>query len=470
MPADARARCLRAAATIAGMSAILLIPTLLNGFPFLFWDTGTYLRAAIVMGVPDDRPIFYSLFLLPLHMQLTLWPIAMVQAVITALFLKAAGTAMFGVRGNLFFIALSLFLTLVTGLPWFAGLLIPDIFTAMLVLGFLLTAFAWERCARGQRVVLFISLTLFISFHYSHLPLTLAALVILGLLALLGWRPSGKLWPRFAVIAGAGALAATAFLLSNFAAFGTLSLSQGSNAFLLGRLLDEGIGMEILYEECPARGWKICAEIADLEQHIAWNEAQADPTLNPLSNYFIWQGPLQRMGWFRDYNAEASEIIAEGLARAPGRIFLHALKNSFVQMADFHVGDAVAKLPPDVYVLDVLDEFFGPDMRADAAASLQMRGELPFGPMNVVFDVVVMLSLVPLLMALAFGHRRDREMFYLVLALLLFLAANATATSALSGVYERYQARLIWMVPMFAALLLWRWRGLMPRMPSQLRP
>jgi len=465
-----QAAAFRAAATIAAMSFVLLIPALLNGFPFLFWDTGTYLRAAIVMGVPDDRPVFYSLFLLPLHWQTTLWPIAVAQAAITAIFLRAGGRALFGVRGNLFYVALSLFLTLTTSLPWFVGLLIPDIFTALLVLGFLLTAFSWEKFSPVIKALLLLSLTIFISFHYSHLPLTLAALVTLGVLAALGWRPSGKLWPRFAVIAGAGALATAAFLISNVIAFGTPSLSQGSNAFLLGRLLDEGIGMEVIREECPERGWRICEEIDDLEQHIAWNAAQPDPTLNPVSNYFIWQGPLQRMGWFREYNDEASEIIAMSLARAPGRALADAITNSLRQMVDVHVGDAVVKLPPDVYVFDVLDEFFGPGMREASRASAQMQGTIPFDQMNFVFDVVVILSLAPLAMTLVFGYRRDREMFYLVLALLLLLAANAAATSALSGVYERYQARLVWMMPMFAMLLLARWRGLVPRQPDVARP
>ena len=63
---------------------LLLWPAALNGYPLVFADTGTYLSQAIDHYIGWDRPPFYSLFMLPLHLTLTTWPVIIVQALLTA--------------------------------------------------------------------------------------------------------------------------------------------------------------------------------------------------------------------------------------------------------------------------------------------------------------------------------------------------------------------------------------------------
>ena len=62
-------------ALVLVLAAILLLwPAFWNGYPLIFADTGTYLSQAIEHYAGWDRPIFYSLFLFPLHMTVTTWP------------------------------------------------------------------------------------------------------------------------------------------------------------------------------------------------------------------------------------------------------------------------------------------------------------------------------------------------------------------------------------------------------------
>jgi hypothetical protein len=63
---------------------LLLWPAVLNGYPIVFADTGTYLAQAIHRFAGWDRPVFYSVFMLPLHATVTLWPVVVVQAVLAA--------------------------------------------------------------------------------------------------------------------------------------------------------------------------------------------------------------------------------------------------------------------------------------------------------------------------------------------------------------------------------------------------
>ena len=62
----------------------LLWPAVWNGYPIVFADTGTYLAQAIHRLAGWDRPVFYSVFMLPLHATVTLWPVVVVQAVLVA--------------------------------------------------------------------------------------------------------------------------------------------------------------------------------------------------------------------------------------------------------------------------------------------------------------------------------------------------------------------------------------------------
>ncbi len=69
---------------VPAAAALLLWPALWNGYPIVFADTGTYLSQAINHYAGWDRPVFYSLFMLPLHATVTLWPVVVVQALLTA--------------------------------------------------------------------------------------------------------------------------------------------------------------------------------------------------------------------------------------------------------------------------------------------------------------------------------------------------------------------------------------------------
>ena len=65
-------------------ATLLLWPAVWNGYPIVFADTGTYLSQAIHLYAGWDRPVFYSLFMLPLHLTVTLWPVVVAQALLAA--------------------------------------------------------------------------------------------------------------------------------------------------------------------------------------------------------------------------------------------------------------------------------------------------------------------------------------------------------------------------------------------------
>ena len=74
---------------------MLIWPAVMNGYPLVFSDTGTYLSQAIHLYLGWDRPAFYSLFMMALHLTLTTWPVILAQAIFVILVLDCVRAAFF---------------------------------------------------------------------------------------------------------------------------------------------------------------------------------------------------------------------------------------------------------------------------------------------------------------------------------------------------------------------------------------
>jgi hypothetical protein len=111
--------------------ALLLWPAAINGYPLVFSDTGTCLSQAIHHYLGWDRPIFYNLFLLPLHL---------------------VRRALLPLVSTWWLLPLLAAVALVSALPWLVSQLMPDLFTGPLVLALGLLAFA-AASQRFRRLV-----------------------------------------------------------------------------------------------------------------------------------------------------------------------------------------------------------------------------------------------------------------------------------------------------------------------------
>lgn len=127
-------RTARAVAPVLLAAGLLLWPAVWNGYPIVFADTGTYLSQAVHRYLGWDRPVFYSLLVLPLHLTLTLWPVVVAQALLAALVLQAVVRALAPAAGRWWLVGLVGVLSLGTSLPWVVCQIMPDVFTPLLVL------------------------------------------------------------------------------------------------------------------------------------------------------------------------------------------------------------------------------------------------------------------------------------------------------------------------------------------------
>jgi len=429
------------AAILAG-AAMLGWPALLNGYPILFSDTGAFLAQTAIPAMIWDKPYVYGPFLALFAAGVTLWgPVLAVLLGLSHL-LWLAQRAVRGVATARWHLGLCAGLALLTSAPWFAAFLMPDIFAPALVLALYLLAFA--PLSRLETVWLTVLATLCTAAHLSHLPLAAA---LAGMALLLGRRMAP------ALRAGMPLALALGFLVgSNWVGHGRASVSPYGSVFALARLVADGPAARVIEAACPGAGWHMCRWAGRLP-----TDADA----------FLWEaeGPVwsaredgAQPGGPISLAPEASEIVGHALRAYPAEVAWSALRNAWAQLFMARVGDVLGREDVGAAMPERVRSVFGVAEAGRLEAGLQWRDGLRRAAAGLAWPQPWITALAGAVALLAWwrAHRAgDQPRLRLVLFVLVGLAVNAAATGALSGPHHRYQARIVWLLPL-AAVLCWR--------------
>ncbi|MBR0674093.1 hypothetical protein GXW76_23180 [Roseomonas soli] len=406
-----------------------------------------------------DKPWIYGPLLHAFHWRVTLWGPLAAQALLVSHLLWLAQRALRGAATPGAHLLVCGTAAALTTAPFTVALLMPDVLAPVVVLALALLGLAPERLSRAEAIWLGVVATLAVASHLAHLPLALA-MVALAVGGDLLRRGQGRPWGTSC--AAAPLAAAVALLLAtNWVGHGRASLSPHGATFMLARLQADGPATEVIRARCPAAGWYLCAFVDRLPMD---------------ANDFLWApgSPVNRDAEGRPrflggalISAEAGEIVAATLRAHPLDVALAVLRNSARQAVTAGIGDTLGADHLAAALRPRIAEGFPARELAAYDAALQARGELRTAamPFAIAHLPVLLLSLPVLALA---GWRAARAGDGLRLgflaALLAGALANAVATGGLSGVHARYQARIAWLLPVGALLLL------LPAMPRRDTP
>ncbi len=447
---------------------LLLWPALLNGYPLVFSDTGTYLSQAIHLYLGWDRPAFYSVFMMALHLTLTTWPVVLAQAACVVLVLECLRAGFFPDVPRLLLAWALAVMALLTGLPWLVSRLMPDLFTPLLVLTLALLIIVPERLGRRRRFLLVLAAAAMTAVHQSNVLLGIGLILALTpLRRRLGARaPLGR--GGLTRLALVPMLALVALTAVNAAAHRIVSPSPFGNVFLLARVIYDGPGLRALQRECPRPDWRLCAELERLP---------------PTSDDFLWlaDGPVVRAGGAKAVSREASAIILAALAAEPWAQLRAVAANSWTQLGMFSPGDGLHAWPETVSPW--IEQDFPAAERHRYATARQTQGALLVPDWSEAMDrVSVFVGLVGLVWVFARALRDRNPTAGLCAAVFLAVLGNAVITGGLSCPHDRYQSRVIWLPAMVVLLAApggrwstaiagWRWAcGGMGRPTQTFRP
>jgi hypothetical protein len=437
---------------LGAASVLLAAAAFYNGMPLLYPDSIDYLlhggeaaRALLARRTVDlvsTRSFFYALAILPLHGDGALWPIIAFQALLTASMLWLTMRTVLEHASASRLIATTAVLTMISSVSWFVGYVMPDVFTPLLVLGIDLLCFGWERLRAAERILVCALVWLAIVSHGSNLLLAGALAVVVAAVSWLRRRPLREGWGAVARLAGLGIAAALSTVLLNDALLGEPTLGGRRPAFLLARALADGPARTYLEQHCGELDLAICSHADRLPDNVR------DALWSPGS---VWgsasQAERQRL---RD---EEMQVVLAGIRSDPWGQLGASLHNAWEQMNTFGLQGSYAL---DPYITARIGEAL-PNGVDRFYESRQARLALHQEFFGWIHRVAAWLSLAAVVVLRWIPRPDSRRLVDLSVLTASALVANAAITGALSNVEDRYQSRIVWLLPFVALLVASAW-------------
>jgi hypothetical protein len=439
-----------AVVAVSAGAAFLLLPVLINGFPFVFPDSEDYL---VFTPLPYRSP-YYGLFIFFFHLNHFIWAPILVQAVIASHLIWVLVRIFAGRADFSYFFLSILVLSLFSGLPIFVGYIMADFFTPVMLLVLYILCFHWPDLTKIERCYLLLLACVAIASHLTHPPLALIVIACIIVFQIARHVPPRLILIRTGVGSIPIALAILAILVNNIVIHRVFAIYAAGSTLLLANMIEYGPARSYLQEACPAAGYKICPAINDCLTNPHWGDWCEPSGSRWIANRFLWNGQaFRQLGGFAGMRDEAGSIVAATIEARPWDVFDMAKRTAGSALVTHAPGAELEPLITDEWMVDVLSKKFGPSTVRAYKESLQSNGLIPRDFLRIVDNVTFPLALASTLTAGLFALRRGLwEAAALVVLVFVFFVANAVLCSFASGVFDRYQARITWLFPLAALL------------------
>src|SRR5229473_3378508 len=399
-------RAVLRAGTVLFAAVVLAWPAFYNRYPLLYPDSVSYLgdgtglaRALFLHQFSDYygyRSLIYSLGILALHWHVTPWPIVAFSALVTSYVFWLLSRALFPERTAFHFLSLVVSVLI----AW------------------------WGVVSHASHLLLACGLCLFL----------LAVLVVQG----------NRLLPSLRAIRPVAAILLAAVLAQvglNAYLYRQPSLNGNRPPFLLACVIADGPGRWYLQKHCGNSHLAICDRLDKLPDNV---------------DEILWG----QQGW-----SEASTEEQKEMSREEMTVVLGALREyPREELRIFGVHFWGQLLAFGVYGHDAnawIGENIDAAMPGQASRyrrSRQAQGTLDEDFFSSVQDWAVIVSVFVIGLWAVFARRLwSRRLAGLTAIVAYVVLANAAVTGNLSNVEDRYEARVIWLVPLLACTFVLTW-------------
>lgn len=427
-------------------------PAFYNGYPLLYPDSMSYLENGRVLARAlflhrlsrfyGFRSFIYSLGILPLHWNVTPWPIIALNALLTAYVIWLVARSIFPQQTIVSFFALVVPLSALTGLGWFVSLVMPDIYGPLLYLCVYLLVFAMESLSRAERLSIALIAWWSVASHVTHLMLGAGLCAFLALPLLVRWRSDLPRLRAIGLLAIIVATAAAAHLALHTYLYGEPSLNGKGPPFLMARVLVDGPGREYLRQRCGDAKLVICG-------YLSRPAADTDDFLWKVDGIWMSASPATQ----DELRHEEMPLVIGTLRTYPRQELRISAEHFWEQLLNYGLWG----YDPNAWVEHMFDRVL-PGARSRYLQTRQARGELPDEFSSSVQEWTVIASLVLIGVFATLVLRRRPERFIGLSAVVTFvIIANAFVTGVFSNVEDRYQARVVWLLPLLSILFVLQW-------------
>jgi hypothetical protein len=341
-------------------------------------------------------------------------------------------------------------LAIFTPASFYACMLMPDIYAGVLIAMLATIVVYWNSLSKSEKWMMAAFSAALVTFHTVHLLLVAGVTGLAVLFALSASK--NRLRPALLGLC----LIATGMIASSvFSSAIQYSLKQPpiGPPFLTARMMDSGPGLGFLDEKCSAASLAGSEALAPSDYALCAHRAKL-----PLpSDDFLWSY-AQGKGLFQLLPPDQQRQVASedkrlflAIAFSDPLGFVGAsLKSTFTQLSQFGMPNFNYSAGNRAGFADKLPDAMAQNLAASRAAN----GTIPE-------RLIGAIALFSTLAALAFGlftltprgkpsDTASTHIRYWAILIVGGVLANAAITGALSGPHDRYQMRLIWLIPMAA--------------------
>ena len=352
-------------------------------------------------------------------------------------------------------------LFLLTNLSIHVNYIMPDIFTGILILFVCSSLYSWPHMSIGSRCFAIALITLLISVHLSHLVLAIGLTLVMAITYLCFHTMRIRACDIITALVVPIVLASILLAGSNFLITRQMVVSASSPVFLLARLIQSGAAIDYLRASCATKKYAVCDDLDRVE--VPKDVSASDAS---ISDNFLWgqYGIRRTIGDTDLFIEQAKEIDRETLEIYPIEVASSFIDGGLKQLIRFN-DDSASERFRSTRVNDIYGQFYngGSPLVVYFVNTSQYRALVADESFYVGWietlrwcATVGAIIVLPIILVLASRKRRAEVAFPFFFGIFGVLL-NGLVTGALSSVHDRYQSRVIWIVPLFfmAMALLW---------------
>ncbi len=420
---------------------LLCFVAFLNHFPVVYPDTATYILSGFTNNVPWDRPIFYGLFIRHISLATSPWFVILAQGLLVSYVVyETFGMFYSGDKRNIIFIFSLVLLTIAGSVSYNTSILLPDIFSALCILCFV-NLLLNDKLGKVQKIIFYIIFLYSMLVHFSNFfVLFLFTILILIYLLIKRFKKQPLLLKRRRIISVFISIWSILIIApsANYAFSKQFSFSRGSHVFILNHLLETGILEEYLNDECAHKNYKLC----EYKDQLGWD--------------FIWQddSPFYKMGGPDSTKNEYNKIIFDILTTPKyfKEVAIHALEFSLIQFFTFDIpgnGPGYAKiLQVDSYQIYNRAYLASLQSNNKLDPNLHVLNELQRILVLVSMGIFICVLFIPSILKLL-----SPQLKWMMVIISVLCYINAAVCPNLSTVADRFQDRVIWLIPLTAIIV-----------------
>jgi hypothetical protein len=420
---------------------------LINGYPFIYPDTGTYIYSGFQGFVPFDRPIFYGLFLRHISLAWSLWLPIVAQSLIACYLILQSYIHI--VKSNLpftltFFTCLAL--TFLSTVSIHLCLLIPDVFASFLILASAILLLG-DDLSGVKRLILLAIIIFSCMVHYSNL--LSFTIISAGVLIFVLIKKRDYLRRKTAILIGGIVLLMWIGIpaINSLYGFG-YHYSKSTHVMTLAKMIERGILSKYLQDHCMTETLRLCSKPlpADANDFIYRTD------ISPL-----YDDSCLRTAWTECWiqrEEECNKIIRDILLDPRYRSQL--LKTEITQFFDQLTRTGVGIFYPqehEEHVSEWIHEHYKNEEH-QYKNSMQYKSEFSIFGLLRIHRILIFTGALFLIVWLFFNFRKNKRLSYFIFSIMLFIIANVLVCSTFIMVDARYMDRTVWLVTFSVLLVL----------------